>query len=247
MCCTALICKRQPATTEGYYARRSGAAKLRCGNSVAGNICNMEKNRREAGNVTAGSQTVSFVIHDGVKLYGGYAGPVTNPLDPDQRDVAANETILNGDLAGNDPSRSENSYHIITGTNQEPNAIIDGVTVYGGFANGVSGYDNTGGGLRDCDAMIRNCRITQNFSYSNGGGLYDCNGLIIGCVIENNKTSLGEGAGLFDCDGVITNCLIIGNRSIAGHGAGMALCDMFINNCTVANNRVGNLESGGGM
>ncbi len=47
-----------------------------------------------------GDRTASFWLVDGVALRGGYAG--MGQPDPDERDVALYETILSGDLAGDD-------------------------------------------------------------------------------------------------------------------------------------------------
>ena len=47
----------------------------------------------------------SFVLKEGVKLYGGFAGGET---DLAQRNRTANVTILTGDLAGDDQDRDEN-------------------------------------------------------------------------------------------------------------------------------------------
>ncbi len=40
----------------------------------------------------------SFVLLDGVSIYGGYAGP--GAADPDARDATLYETVLSGDLDG---------------------------------------------------------------------------------------------------------------------------------------------------
>lgn len=47
-------------------------------------------------------RTATFSLIDGVALEGGYAG--CGAVDPDERDVAAHETILSGDLFNNDVS-----------------------------------------------------------------------------------------------------------------------------------------------
>ena len=51
-------------------------------------------------NVLAGDRLASFEIGNGIALKGGYAGLALS--DPNARDIAAYETILSGDLAGND-------------------------------------------------------------------------------------------------------------------------------------------------
>jgi len=82
---------------------------------------------------TPGNREATFQIGNGVCLYGGYAGH--GEPDPNLRDVDLYQTILSGDLAGNDcpdtlpkdlleaPNRSENSYHVVTISNTEPSAL----------------------------------------------------------------------------------------------------------------------------
>ncbi|UCC30484.1 MAG: right-handed parallel beta-helix repeat-containing protein, partial [Phycisphaerales bacterium] len=55
----------------------------------------------EGGNVTAGDREATFELINGVAIYGGYAG-LANPGDPDLRNVSLYETILSGDLDGDD-------------------------------------------------------------------------------------------------------------------------------------------------
>jgi len=57
--------------------------------------------RDELGNVTVGERTESFHLETGVSLYGGYAG-LADPENPDIRDLTAYESVLSGDLLGND-------------------------------------------------------------------------------------------------------------------------------------------------
>ncbi|MHC4087993.1 MAG: hypothetical protein ACYSU5_22725 [Planctomycetota bacterium] len=50
--------------------------------------------------VTAGDRTATFQLINGVAIYGGYAG--FGEPNADARDIELYETILSGDLAGND-------------------------------------------------------------------------------------------------------------------------------------------------
>ena len=54
----------------------------------------------EGGNVTPGDRLSTFQLLDDVAIRGGYAG--LGEPDPDARDVELHETILTGDLLGND-------------------------------------------------------------------------------------------------------------------------------------------------
>ncbi len=94
----------------------------------------------------SGDRTATFQLINGVTVEGGYAG--CGAPDPDARDVDAYETILSGDLNGDDaevpdpadllgePTRAENSYHVVTGSGTSATAVLDGFTVMGGNADG---------------------------------------------------------------------------------------------------------------
>ena len=69
-------------------------------------------------------------------------------VDPNIRDINKFETILSGDLASDDidftnlseltdePSRAENSYHVVTGQGIDASAVLDGFTITAGNSNG---------------------------------------------------------------------------------------------------------------
>ena len=130
------------------------------------------------------NRNISFVIPSGRKVYGGFAGTETNL---NQRDVAANETILSGNI-GSPTDSTDNSYNVVFFLNSELGTLLDGFTITGGYANDsgefktsagggilVMGRDTTAsiGNLRYCEPTISNCIVTQNFARL-GGGV--CNG-----------------------------------------------------------------------
>ena len=89
---------------------------------------------------TPGDRTASFALNSGVVLLGGYAG--CGAANPDARDFLAFETILSGDLGGDDAAefanRTDNSYHVVV--YDDPNAtgvVLDGFTVTAGYADGT--------------------------------------------------------------------------------------------------------------
>lgn len=102
------------------------------------------------------SRSATFAMKNGVRIYGGF--PAVGDPNRDDRDHEAYVTALSGDLLGNDdpctavadllndPCRSDNSYHVVTGTGEAlvPNTILDGFTVTGGNAN-VYWPDSDGG------------------------------------------------------------------------------------------------------
>ena len=86
-----------------------------------------------------GGREATFQLVDDVAIYGAFVGdedPAT--FDLADRDFEANETILSGDLLGDDgpdfAGNDENSYHVVTGSGTDETAVLDGFIVTGGNA-----------------------------------------------------------------------------------------------------------------
>jgi predicted outer membrane repeat protein len=119
----------------------------------------------------------------------------------DERDPNLYETILSGDLNGNDsgdwddPSKNENSHHVLIGT---CDFTLDGFTITGGNSNISYPGKNQGGGmvLSHCSATIRNCVLTKNYAL-HGGAAYNCYygwPTFINCVFTENSSGDSGGA-----------------------------------------------------
>jgi len=82
--------------------------------------------RMDISPTTDTNRDISFQLQDGVEIFGGYAGWGT--ANPDARDIALYPTILSGDIgiAGNN---SDNTYHVMVGSNTDSSAILDGFTI----------------------------------------------------------------------------------------------------------------------
>jgi len=150
-----------------------------------------------------------------VALRGGYAG-LADPNSPNVRDVGLYETILSGDLAGNDDPNQpfvnygENSYHIVTSSGTSASAVLDGFTLAHGNAEGAGiggGVYNNAGGPR----LIR-CTFRNNY-YS---AIYDYFGApyLVNCEFVGNGTP-GDGGAVYDNASTPTfvNCVFYGNES----------------------------------
>ncbi|MEL1242677.1 choice-of-anchor Q domain-containing protein [Flavobacterium sp. DGU11] len=83
----------------------------------------------KAGNGTT-EQHKAFVMKSNVKIYGGFAGTETVL---EQRDPAANSSILSGDL-GIEGNTSDNAYHVVICSGYIGTATLDGFTVSHGYA-----------------------------------------------------------------------------------------------------------------
>ena len=88
-----------------------------------------------------GDRIATFQLVSGVGIYGGFSGTET---ERHQRNSAANVTVLSGDLnsddltvaaaadLANEPTRSDNSFHVVTATGADDMAVLDGFIVTGG-------------------------------------------------------------------------------------------------------------------
>ena len=173
----------------------------------------------------ADPRTRTILLKPGVPLYGGFQG---NETEREERDVAANEVILSGDIGVSGDS-SDNVYHVVTGTS---GATIDGFTITGGRADG-SDENARGGGMYNASAspVVVDCVFAENVA-RDGGGMANITSspVVTGCVFENNVTicefdgdSNGAGGGMYNIDSspIVSRCVFRGNHG-SGGGGGMA-------------------------
>lgn len=121
-----------------------------------------------------GSRSASFQLQNNLAIYGGFTGTETTLS---QRNIAANPTILSGDLNGDDNqsiNRADNSYHVVTALGVNATAILDGLTIESGHAdqtNDVLVSTSQGGGIYidRGSPTIRSCRIRLNSAYHGAG------------------------------------------------------------------------------
>ncbi|MBN1124224.1 MAG: hypothetical protein JXA82_04390 [Sedimentisphaerales bacterium] len=193
-----------------------------------------------------GSRESVFVLKDGVAIRGGYAG--FGATNPDARDIGAFESILSGDLAGDDYifsgddddhgpwhdfSREDNSENVVLASGLQSGAVLEGFTISGG----------QGGGGLVCeyavDLEVRDCLFRENLA-SAGGGLHSSdstNCRVIHCVFTDNYAT-GNGGAVSLSGGSLTldHCLIVGNQAEHGGGIYLENAAATIVNCTVAQN-----------
>jgi predicted outer membrane repeat protein len=94
-------------------------------------------------------RTISFTLKNGVAVYGGFAGTETLR---DQRNYETNVTVLSGDI-GLENDNSDNSYHVVVGSNTNASAILDGFTITAGNANDTAPRDHRGRNARDAERI----------------------------------------------------------------------------------------------
>ena len=137
-----------------------------------------------------------FHVKDGVAVFGGFDATETMRSE---RNWEVNETILNGDLLGNDMAnyptlpdtfsrnieRQDNCIHVVRTFRSSANTIIDGLSIING--NSYGGAHDTlnifpigfgGGILEDSDNFtgskptIKNCTFKHNAAYHRGGAIF---------------------------------------------------------------------------
>lgn len=171
-----------------------------------------------------GDRAVSFRLVGGVTVYGGFSG-WEDMLD--QRDPSLNETILSGDLNGDDvqsgENTGENSVHVVTWDSDFGTSILDGFTVTEGNADGGDVWPyahGEGGGILIYhglgDVRLANCIIRRN-SAIRGGGLVSSkpNTVIDNCFFDRN--SANDGGGLYVSYSIeVRGCRFVSN--VANNG-----------------------------
>jgi hypothetical protein len=115
-------------------------------------------------------RTVSFVLKNGVAVYGGFAGKETSW---DLSDVTTNVTILSGDI-GLPGDHSDNSYHVVAGSRANEYARLDGFTITAGNANSPSAPNDRGGGVYNDKSSPTLADVILSGNYATfGGGMYN--------------------------------------------------------------------------
>ncbi|MCJ7777467.1 MAG: hypothetical protein MUP16_04045, partial [Sedimentisphaerales bacterium] len=212
-----------------------------------------------------GDREATFQLINGIILKGGYAG--AGESDPNARDVDMYKTTLSGDLNSDDvdvndpydlrdePTRSDNSYHVVTGSGTDKTAILDGFTITAGNADGTWwDKNNSGAGMYNeyGSPTAINCIFTSNGArydpYTDspgaGGGMYNyCSSpTVANCTFSSNFAS-GYGGGMYN-DGTssephVTNCIFANNWGYLGGGMDNCYSSPMLTGCTFVGNRAG--------
>lgn len=182
---------------------------------------------------TGDDRNDSIIMQPGVYIYGGFAGDETSLS---QRDYETNVTILSAEI-GDTSTQTDNSYHVVIGADD---AILDGFTITGGYADGEDGepYNKYGGGMlnftagfRDIpmidytigfDVVVNNCTFTDNYAET-GGATYTFHGgnpEYNNCTFTNNTAKYGGAtADVAGTNAIYTDCDFISNYAIYKGGA----------------------------
>jgi predicted outer membrane repeat protein len=149
----------------------------------------------------------SFRLLNNVGIYGGFLGTEVK-LSQRNANPIINNTILSGDLAGDDgpdfTGYEENSLHVVVvetppetpETPIDETAVLDGFMITGGNANTAYG----GGMVIDnASPTLRNLFFRANQATGGGGALYVVDGggtSLTGCIFSRNRATNGSGGGM---------------------------------------------------
>jgi hypothetical protein len=144
-----------------------------------------------------GDRSASFVLQNGVELYGGCQGDET---DPSERPLGASPSILSGDQfqdGGFPTAPDDNSYHVVVASaGTDATAVLDRFLIENGAAEGTY-PDSAGGGLLALDAgpTVRGCFFRRHRADSSGGACYVLGGapIFTDCVFVLSEAHFGGG------------------------------------------------------
>jgi hypothetical protein len=202
---------------------------------------------------TTTNRNATFQLVNNTSLYGGFSG-VETKLSQRDRDPLSNDTVLSGDLLGNDTSTpwdepasftNDNSYTVCTASGSVgAGTVLDGFTITGGSATSY------GGGLVAYGRpQLRNLFFRANYGL-NGAGLYvwlqtatTDSYVISDCLFLQNGAPSGGGMRISAVNPqllIVTNCQFYANAATSsgtydqGGGAMVVngMCD--IENCLFA-------------
>ncbi|UCG46339.1 MAG: right-handed parallel beta-helix repeat-containing protein, partial [Phycisphaerales bacterium] len=148
--------------------------------------------------ISPGDRTQSFQLKNAVAIKGGYGGLLAS--NPDERRIEEYQTVLSGDLNGDDgadfANNGDNSYHVVMAEGTSPMTVLEGLSISGGNANGTSGRWDKGGGIYCylASPAIRQCAFKGNWARQFAGGMYldyICAGQVSECRFSGNKAASG--------------------------------------------------------
>jgi len=198
----------------------------------------------------SGAREQHFALRNSVRVYGGFPGS-GNPGMP-ERDPGRFPTVFSADL-GIPKDPDDNAYHVFhhpDGAALGAGAVLDGVTIAAGNADG-GGDHGYGGGMRNNGASpsLTRCVLLGNAAKS-GGGIANraASPALVGCVFAGN-TATTWGGGLYNAvtsSPTIVNSVFSGNSATDGGGLlNDSSCTSRLDQCTFAGNAA--TGNGGGL
>lgn len=208
----------------------------------------------------------SFDIAVNKQLYGGFAG---NETSLDDRDPEANETILSGDVAGDDvtddfdTAKADNRRHVITVSVVdtipddafESNVVFDGLIITGGNTEADTDLDLpfvSGGGIYSIVNIDVNACIFRNNYAARGASVFLAgnvdNSTFNLSVFENNRaTSQSAGVAIRNAENVtVADCYFGNNQTTRGAFYPLRCNNVNVSDCVFESNITIDPEAFGG-
>ncbi len=224
-------------------AAKGGVTEIRVAQGI------YKPDRDEANPNGTGDRAASFHLINGVALMGGYAG--IGAKDPDAHDIELYETILSGDLLGDDEpnfvNNDENSFHVLSASKTGEQTVLDGFVVSSGSADDF-GANSRGGGLtiEDGQLVVLNSTFDGHLAESRGGAIYGFQASLtfVGCEFVGNFAT-DNGGGIAALGGTldIRDCIFEGNMSEGTGGGILTSAPTSIIGCSFISNSA--LQGGG--
>gem|GEM_PF-5415858 len=221
----------------------------------------------EGNSVTQDDRTETFQLITGLSILGGFNGTEGSS---DVRDIENNTTVLSGDIdhetnpdnadangvvTDGNQIQGNNAYHVVTGSDTDATALLDGFTVTAGQANG-SDKNGRGGGIMNSKGSptFRSIVLSGNTADLVGGGMFnirkfnDINSPTLTNIVFSGNTAGIHGGGMSNTisNPTLTDVSFIGN-SAAEDGGGIQNyeSDPTLTNVSLIGNTAG--VDGGGM
>ncbi|MGL6226742.1 MAG: choice-of-anchor Q domain-containing protein [Thermoguttaceae bacterium] len=167
----------------------------------------------ESRTVASEPRTETFTLRDGISIYGGFLGTESQVS---QRQIRSDgsfvyETLLSGDLVGNDSPDNlntlrDNAYTVLSGSSLARSVVIDGLTISGGYSvltsspNVVPTMWTSGGGVTflNCSSVTLNqVVLVHNSAQVGGGAVYVEGGTVsLQKVQIHNNSAQNQGGGI---------------------------------------------------
>jgi hypothetical protein len=187
---------------------------------------------------TSTDRSISFQMKSGVKVFGGFAGTETSVNQRTNFKAGeANETILSGDI-GAASVTNDNSYHVVFNSEIDNTALLDGITITGGYADNYSETDAThseGGGIYNYKSslVITNCHFNNNYAYF-GGAIINFEGspTFSDCVFTDNH-SLYQGGAIFNYQAALRLSKSSFSKNKSDDGG--AICNFVVPSTVISN------------
>ena len=198
--------------------------------------------------ISGTAYSASFLMRDGISVYGGFAGTETSKLARPKEDGGkpwqyAHRTILQGTYY--DPAQltwntdrwtlTADSRHVVwfapLPAEQKSGfshiTTLSGVTLRGGYAQGGAGQtefltDRGAGVYMAANAYLRECVVMENVATGPGGGVYlQQGGRVMNCLVYNNEAAQGGGVYMENA-GLVLASMVSNNSAADGGGVYMA-------------------------